>query len=284
MVTDLAAFAKRHEYLICVDSDGCAMDTMNCKHLQCFGPCMVAEFGLEPWRDALLARWNEINLYSMTRGINRFKALALLLGEEDASLCRIPDADALRRWADTAPELSERAAEEMYRQTGKEIFARALAWSRAVNRAIAALPKTAVGAFPGAAQALRAAHAGADVAVVSSANREAVAEEWQRCGLAESVDVILCQDVGSKKACIAALQKKGYAPDHILMVGDAPGDRKAAFDNGAYFYPILVRHEPESWQTFEHQAAPLFLSGGYGTQQAAYSSQFEENLKMGGKE
>ena len=42
MVTGLDEFTKEHEYLICVDSDGCAMDTMNCKHLQCFGPCMVA--------------------------------------------------------------------------------------------------------------------------------------------------------------------------------------------------------------------------------------------------
>ena len=51
MVTGLDEFTKEHEYLICVDSDGCAMDTMNCKHLQCFGPCMVAEFGLDARRD-----------------------------------------------------------------------------------------------------------------------------------------------------------------------------------------------------------------------------------------
>lgn len=279
MVTGLDAFTKKHEYLICVDSDGCAMDTMNCKHLQCFGPCMTAEFGLDARRAEWLARWNEINLYSMTRGINRFKALALILEEADASGVKIDGVQALRSWADTAPELSEKAVEAMYAKTGQPIFAKALAWSRAVNKAIAALPKTQVAAFPGAAQALAAAHRGADVAVVSSANREAVAEEWARCGLADSVDVILCQDVGSKKACIAALMQKGYAADRILMVGDAPGDRKAAFDNGVYFYPILVNREKESWQTFETSACPAFLSGRYGDEQAAYSARFEENLK-----
>ena len=31
-------FEKKRDYLICVDSDGCAMDTMNCKHIHCFGP------------------------------------------------------------------------------------------------------------------------------------------------------------------------------------------------------------------------------------------------------
>jgi len=34
---------KRKDYLICVDSDGCAMDTMDMKHNRCSGPCMVKE-------------------------------------------------------------------------------------------------------------------------------------------------------------------------------------------------------------------------------------------------
>ena len=65
-------FEKKHDFLVCVDSDGCVMDTMNCKHFHCFGPCMVDEWELGQWRDAILERWNVINLFSMTRGINRF--------------------------------------------------------------------------------------------------------------------------------------------------------------------------------------------------------------------
>ena len=34
-------FQRRHDYLVCVDSDGCAMDTMDCKHIHCFGPCII---------------------------------------------------------------------------------------------------------------------------------------------------------------------------------------------------------------------------------------------------
>lgn len=45
----LQEFEKKHDYLICVDSDGCAMDTMDIKHFRCFGPCMVEEWGLEQW-------------------------------------------------------------------------------------------------------------------------------------------------------------------------------------------------------------------------------------------
>ena len=73
MAETLSCFKPTQNYLICVDSDGCAMDTMDIKHFRCFGPCMVKEWNLEPWAKPILQRWNQINLYTMTRGINRFK-------------------------------------------------------------------------------------------------------------------------------------------------------------------------------------------------------------------
>ena len=36
----LDEFVKKKRYLICVDSDGCAMDTMDVKHIRCFGERM----------------------------------------------------------------------------------------------------------------------------------------------------------------------------------------------------------------------------------------------------
>ena len=38
---ELNIFQKQKDFLVCVDSDGCAMDTMDIKHFRCFGPCMV---------------------------------------------------------------------------------------------------------------------------------------------------------------------------------------------------------------------------------------------------
>ena len=76
-MNDLDNFKKTKEFLVCVDSDGCAMDTMDIKHIRCFGPVMVEQWGLQKWKKQILERWNEINLYSMTRGINRFKGLAI---------------------------------------------------------------------------------------------------------------------------------------------------------------------------------------------------------------
>ena len=102
-------FQKKKDFLICIDSDGCAMDTMDIKHFRCFGPCMVEEWGLEDQEEKLLFRWNQINLYSMTRGINRFKALALMLKEINDSGTPIEDVDVLVKWADEADELSNSA-------------------------------------------------------------------------------------------------------------------------------------------------------------------------------
>ena len=106
MNTLLNNFQKKKEWLFCIDSDGCAMDTMDIKHIRCFGPCMVEEWGLSEWKAPILERWNEINLYTMTRGINRFKGLAKALKEIDASYCRIEDVSVLGKWVDESPELS----------------------------------------------------------------------------------------------------------------------------------------------------------------------------------
>ena len=277
-MTDLQHFVKNREYLVCVDSDGCAMDTMDIKHFRCFGPCMVEEWGLEEWAQPILARWNEINLYTMTRGINRFKGLAMALDEINAQYTAVEGLDELKAWAASAPELSNGALEKALPAAQGPCLAKALSWSKKVNAAINALPESEKKPFDGAAAGLAAAHAAADVAVVSSANREAVEEEWARCGLLGSVDVLCCQDAGSKAACIAQLKAKGYAPDHILMVGDAPGDKAAAEKNGVWFYPILVRHEAESWAELVSTALARLTSGAYAPYGEALAEKFLANL------
>ena len=35
MAYNLTSFVKQKDYLVCVDSDGCAMDTMDVKHFNC---------------------------------------------------------------------------------------------------------------------------------------------------------------------------------------------------------------------------------------------------------
>lgn len=276
------SFEKKHDYLVCVDSDGCVMDTMNCKHFHCFGPCMVAQWGLQEWSEEILNRWNEINLFSMTRGINRFKGLAMALKEIDDKYTGITGVDALVNWADTAPALSNdgilKAAAEAVDPDARLIFNKALEWSKAVNAAIVALPEEMKAPYAGAKEGLAAAHRFADVAMVSSANRDAVEEEWSKFHLLEYTDIVLAQDVGSKAACIAAMLKFGYAPDKVLMVGDAPGDCDAAEKNGVRYFPILVNREKESWDEAVSAGFLAFQSGEYAEYGAEMKHKFLANL------
>lgn len=242
MAHSLHEFVRRKPFLLCVDSDGCAMDTMNIKHFRCFGPCFADEWGLGAGRDAALKRWNEINLFSMTRGINRFLGLAQILTElypDDRNVA------AFSRWANNSKELSERAVEAHAAEN--PVFSKALAWSRAVNKAIGELTDEEKTAFRGVKEVLEEAHKSFDIAVVSSANYAAVEEEWASCGLLPHVDVLTTQQDDSKAHCISELLKKGYTPRSVVMCGDAPGDEKAANENGVFFYPILVRSEEASW-------------------------------------
>ena len=272
MAQSLHEFVRRKPFLLCVDSDGCAMDTMNIKHFRCFGPCFADEWGLGAGRDAALRRWNEINLFSMTRGINRFLGLAHILTElfpDDQNVA------AFSRWAQTSKELSECAVEAHAAEN--PVFSKALAWSRAVNKAIGALTDEEKTAFGGVREVLQEAHKSFDIAVVSSANYAAVEEEWRRSGLLPHVDVLTTQQDGSKAHCIAELLKKGYTPQNAVMCGDAPGDERAAAENGVHFYPILVRGEEASWE-----ALPAFLGlvkqGSAEGEEARLKAAFLRNL------
>ena len=276
------SFVRKHDYLVCVDSDGCVMDTMNCKHFHCFGPCMVTEWGLEEWKEEILDRWNVINLFSMTRGINRFKGLAMALGEINEKYKPITGIAALQHWADTAPALSNDAVAKAAAEAGdadaKLVFQKALSWSKAVNAAIVELDEALKVPYDGAKEGLAAAHTFADVAMVSSANRDAVEEEWGKFGLLEHTDIVLAQDIGSKAACIKEMLKFGYDLDKVVMVGDAPGDCDAAEKNGVHYYPILVNHEKESWDEAIAVAFSNLQSGAYAEYGAQKKQDFLHNL------
>ena len=283
-MSSLNSFVKRQDLLVCVDSDGCAMDTMNCKHIYCFGPCMVAEWGLSEWKGEILKRWNEINLYQVTRGINRFKGLAMALTEINEKYTRIPGIDALNEWTRTTHALSMPALEEAIScrpwTEDRECLEKALNWSRAVNASINTLPEEVKIPFDGAKEGLAAAHAVADVAIVSSANREAVLEEWEKFGLIPNTDIMLTQDIGSKAYCIGEMLKFGYSKEKSLMVGDAIGDLDAAKHNGVYFFPILPGKEKESWDELVTEGLERLALGTYGGEyQEKKICEFMENFK-----
>jgi phosphoglycolate phosphatase-like HAD superfamily hydrolase len=223
-----------------------------------------------------------INLFSMTRGINRFKGLAIALSEINEKYKPITGVAALVHWAETAPALSNdgaaKAAAEATDPDAKLVLQKALSWSKAVNAAIVELDESLKVPYAGAAEGLSAAHRFADVAMVSSANRDAVEEEWGKFGLLSHTDIVLAQDIGSKAACIAEMLKFGYDPEKVLMIGDAPGDRDAAMKNGVHYFPILVNHEKESWDEAVSVAFAKLQEGQYALYGAEKEQQFLQNL------
>ncbi|MBQ7925411.1 MAG: HAD hydrolase-like protein [Lachnospiraceae bacterium] len=280
MGMNLSNFEKKRDWLFCIDSDGCAMDTMDIKHIRCFGPCMVEEWGLEQWSEELLTRWNRINLYSITRGINRFKGLAKMLREVNSAYKMVEGIEVLEKWVLETPELSTEALEQEILKQDNICLKKALSWSRKVNECINSISFEDKKPFEGVKEALEYAHQYGDIAIVSSANRQAVVEEWERYHLLEHVDIILAQDAGTKAHCIRELVKKGYDKEHVLMVGDAPGDQDAAKTIGVFYYPILVRYESDSWREFKERAVGKLMDGTYGgAYEIKKEAEFLNNLK-----
>ena len=272
-------YEKKSEYLICIDSDGCAMDTMEVKHRECFGPQWIYTYGLGAHFEEYMKMWLDINLYSITRGINRFKGLALALQEvEKQGDVRTGGLDEFVKWTEEAKELSNPALLALAQKSNSECIEKALLWSIRTNRAINNLPADDK-PFDNVKVTMDAMCKAADLVAVSSANGEAVEAEWTKHQLKEDCRVLLCQEAGSKAFCIGELMKKGYDPAKILMVGDAPGDRDAAMKNGVRYYPILVGKEGESWTRLKEEAFPKLLAGTFDDEyQAMLIREFEQNL------
>lgn len=263
MNTNISDFIKSKDFLFCIDSDGCAIDTMDIKHIRCFGPCMVDEWGLSEWKAPILTRWNEVNLYTMTRGINRFKGLAKALREVHEKYVNIDGIEVLENWVEETNELSNNALKRAIEINDNICLKKALSWSIKVNESINQLSFEDKRPFEGVKEALAYASQFGDIAIVSSANMQAVVEEWEEHHLLEYVDIILAQDAGTKAYCIQELLKKGYDKDKVLMTGDAPGDLDAAKKNDVLYYPILVRNENASWKEFKEVAVGNVVDGIY---------------------
>lgn len=271
-------FYKKHDYLVCVDSDGCAIDSMDVKHIKCFGPCVIEEWQLHKYSDDILKKWNELNLYSMTRGINRFLGLAKILRYVNDNITYIEDVAALENFVKNADELSNTSIEKAVTETGSNCLSKSLAWSQAVNKSIKSLPQSLIKPFEGVKEKLEKLHEDCDIAIVSSANYEAVLEEWKKFDLLCHVDILLAQNVGSKKSCIEKLLSFGYDRKKTMMTGDAPGDLEAATKNGVCYYPILVKHEKESWSCI-NDAVQHLKAGTFSEEyQQKLIKKFEKNL------
>jgi phosphoglycolate phosphatase-like HAD superfamily hydrolase len=280
----LRDFARSNDFFIGIDSDGCAFDTMEVKHKECFIPNIVKHYHLAAISKFARETAEFINLYSRWRGINRFPGLVAtidLLAERPEVLRRrppLPPLNGLRDWLARETRLSNDVLEREVLVSGDLDLKQALEWSAAVNRSIYEIVKD-VPPFPFVRESLENMQGRADVMVVSATPREALIREWTEHGLDGFVAMIAGQELGSKREHLALAAGDRYEPDHALMIGDALGDWDAAKKNGFLFYPINPGQEDESWQRFFEEGLPRFFAGTFaGEYMAAQLARFESLL------
>ncbi|MEX0977342.1 MAG: HAD hydrolase-like protein [Pirellulales bacterium] len=256
----------QHDYLVGIDSDGCAFDTMEVKHKECFIPNIVNHYNLAGVSKYAREAAEFVNLYSKSRGINRFPALieALQWLKERPEVIargveiRIPAG--LVEWIKRETKLANPALEAAANETGDPDLHQALAWSKAVNATVGDVVR-AVPPFPYVRECLEKLAPAADLFVVSATPNEALTREWQEHDLAKYVSAICGQEIGTKQQSLANAKK--YPPGHTLMIGDAPGDHQAAVANAALFFPINPGHEDASWKRLYDEGIDHFLSGTF---------------------
>src|SRR3990172_2441242 len=82
-MSDPTDILKNHkptkEFFVAIVSDGCAFDTMEVKHKECFIPNTINSFDLQAVSKYAREAAEFVNLYSKWRGINRFPALTMTL-------------------------------------------------------------------------------------------------------------------------------------------------------------------------------------------------------------
>ncbi len=272
----------KNDYLVGIDSDGCAFDTMELKHKECFIPNIINYMELQGVSKYAREAAEFVNLYSKSRGINRFPALVEVLEwlqkrpEVKARGVKPVVPQSLRDWIKRETKLANPALEKEVERTGDPDLRRVLEWSKAVNKSIAGMVR-GVPPFPFVRECIEKLDGRADILVVSATPQEALIREWEEHDLAPHVLAIWGQESGTKKEHLRMAAK--YPAGHTLMIGDAPGDHQAAVANHAMFFPINPGAEEASWRRCYEEGLDRFLAGTFaGTYQQELLAEFERYL------
>jgi phosphoglycolate phosphatase-like HAD superfamily hydrolase len=283
-VEDLKAFSSQCDFFVGIDSDGCAFDTMELKHKECFCPNFINVFELQAVSKYAREVWEFGNLYSKWRGANRFPEIILCLAllrerpEVQRRQAAVPRLPGLEEWIDKETKLGNPALIKAVEETGDPDLEWALRWSTAVNESVDKMVRGCA-PFPGVRESLEKLNGKADCIVVSATPEPALVKEWTEHDIAGYMAIIAGQESGTKKEHLALAARDTYAADHILMIGDAMGDYKAAEANNALFYPICPGHEEESWTRFVNEGLDRFLTESFsGAYQEELMKEFEQYL------
>lgn len=276
-------FTPKHDYFVGIDSDGCAFDTMELKHKECFAPNTIHYWGLKGISKYAREAIEFVNLYSKSRGINRFPALIEVFEwlnkrpEVRARGVKIEIPQEIVTWMNSETKLGNPALIKKVEETKDPVLQKALDWSIAVNETIDHIVGEGVPPFPFVRESLQKFSGKADIMVVSATPQAALIKEWDNQGLLPFVQAICGQEVGTKKESLRWSVK--YPANHTLMIGDAPSDYKAACANNALFFPINPGEEEASWERFYKEGIDKFLNDDFaGTYQKELLDDFDSHL------
>ncbi|NLE39802.1 MAG: HAD family hydrolase, partial [Pirellulaceae bacterium] len=184
--------------------------------------------------------------------------------------------EALRDWIARETKLGNPALEAEAAKTRDPELEHALRWSKAVNESITAMVR-GVPPFPFVRESIEKLGGHADVLVVSATPQEALCREWEEHDLAKHVAAICGQEIGTKKQTLEVARQ--YEPNHALMIGDAPGDHRAAVANNVLFFPINPGGEEASWERLFEEGIDRFLGDTFaGDYQQQLLDEFESYL------
>jgi phosphoglycolate phosphatase-like HAD superfamily hydrolase len=263
----LRDFRPAKEFFVGIDSDGCIFDSMEIKHKECFTPMFIKHFKLQAVSKYARECWDFVNLYSKTRGANRFPALVRALNllrerpQVQARQVQVAETQALEEWIGRESKLGNATlAAEV--QRGNQGLGQVKVWSDAVNKAVEDIVH-GVPPFPLVRESLAKLNHRADAMCISQTPGDALKREWAEHGIDQFVQIIAGQEMGTKTEHLKFAAKDKYAPAKILMIGDAPGDYNAAKKNGALFFPINPGDEETSWERLFAEALDRFFKGTY---------------------
>ena len=180
----LQSFQSSREFFVGIDSDGCAFDSMELKHKECFCPNTINYFELQAVSKYAREAWDFVNLYSRTRGCNRFLALIYALDylrarpDVQRRGVEIMKLDSLDRFSESDKPLSNPAIEEFLEENPDPELELCMKWSHHVNRDVKRFVNN-VPPFPNLRECLEKFSEAADMMVVSATPVEALTKEWK---------------------------------------------------------------------------------------------------------
>ncbi|MGE5406247.1 MAG: HAD family hydrolase [Methanosarcina sp.] len=281
----LDSFQPGHDFFTGIDSDGCVFDSMEVKQKEFFIPLALKHFSLFPISGILRKTWEHVNLYSITRGSNRFfsliKVFDILSRNQEVirSGVKLPDTSSLHEWVRSENKLGNESLRRYYELHPDAELERILLWSEDLNREINQWLRN-VPPFPHVREALGIISSKADIFVVSQTPADALEREWKEHDLQKYVKGIAGLEHGTKAQQLAVAAGGRYEPDKILMIGDAKGDLDAALKSKILFFPVIPGKEDESWLRLIDEGFEIFTKGTFtGAYQEILIKKFLEALR-----